>query len=295
MKISEILASAKGNRPVFSFEFFPPKTPEGEESLYRTIDDLKTLKPDFVSITYGAGGSTRDKTVEWSRRIKFELGVETMAHLTCVGASKIEILGLLNRLAEIEIENILALRGDPPKGKSNFMPAEDGLAHASELISFIRSKWNARFSLGAAGYPEKHPEAADFETDINYLKAKMEAGADFVLTQLFFDNKDYYKFIDTLKNKFGGELPCPVIPGLMPVTAADQLKKFAEMCGAKIPEALEKEVLSAKNKEEVEEIGIAYAIKQAKGLLNHGAPGIHFYTLNKSKSAMKVLGTIKHD
>ncbi|MEK8024203.1 MAG: methylenetetrahydrofolate reductase [NAD(P)H] [Candidatus Hydrogenedentota bacterium] len=289
MKISAILAAKRAKNPrepIFSFEFFPPKTPKGEESLFQTVKDLRSLHPDFISVTYGAGGSTRSKTLEWVETIKRDHGIETMAHLTCVGASRYEIAGVLDELVETGIENVLALRGDPPRGSTSFVKPADGFGHAGELVEFIRRRQDP-VSIGVAGYPEKHPEAPDLETDMARLREKAEKGADFVITQLFFENASYFDFVRRLKAH--PDWNCDVIPGIMPITSKEQIGKFILMCGAKIPDALRTAVETASSDEEVVEIGIAWAIRQVKELLVGGAPGIHFYTLNKSPATRRIL------
>lgn len=297
-RIAEILAErsreASGGAPVFSFEFFPPKTPKGEESLYRAIEELRELNPAFVSVTYGAGGSTRAKTVEWVDRIQNEQGVTAMAHLTCVGASRDEIGKLIDELAERGIVNILALRGDPPRGEARFVPARDGFAHADELVAWIRARAGGEtFSIGVAGYPEKHPEAPDLETDVRRLAGKIEAGADFVVTQLFFENARFFDFLRRLELALPGRPRPAVLPGIMPITARDQLERFVAMCGAGIPAGLRAEVEAAPDDEAVVEIGIRHAISQCRDLLQQGAPGIHFYTLNKSPATRRILEAIR--
>lgn len=294
MKISEILArKAATGAPLFSFEFFPPKTPKGEESLYQVIDELRDLKPGYVSVTYGAGGSTRDKTIDWVTKIKHEHGVEAMAHLTCVGASRAELGRVVDELTGRGIENILALRGDPPRGDTSFKPAADGFAHASELVSFIRSR-GAAVAIGVAGYPDKHIDAPDLESDIRRLKEKVAAGADFIVTQLFFINENYFSWADRLRSPEIG-IRIPVIPGIMPITARSQVDKFISMCGAALPESLRRAIEGAKDDDEVTEIGIAHAAGQCRELLASGAPGIHFYTLNKSPATRRVLTSIMRE
>lgn len=293
MKISDILAAKRAHTPrdpIFSFEFFPPKTPKGEEALFRTVDELKSLRPDFISVTYGAGGSTRSKTLEWVERIKREQGIETMAHLTCVGASKYEIAGVLDELVESGIENVLALRGDPPKGSTGFVRPADGFGHAGELVAFIRHRRDP-VSVGVAGYPEKHPEAPDLATDVARLREKAAAGADFVITQVFFENASYFAFVRSLA--LDKAWRCDVIPGIMPITSKEQIDKFILMCGAKIPADLKRAVESAATDDDVVEIGVAYAIRQTRELLASGAPGIHFYTLNKSNATRRILESLR--
>ncbi|RMH55356.1 MAG: methylenetetrahydrofolate reductase [NAD(P)H] [Candidatus Hydrogenedentota bacterium] len=284
-------------RPFFSFEFFPPKSERGEIALYEAVERLKDLNPDFVSVTYGAGGSTRDKTLEWTETIQKRYGIPAMAHLTCVGSSRGELHGLIEEIDRRGIRNILALRGDPPRGTGEFREAPNGLRYAEDLVRLIRAT-GREFSVGVAGYPEKHPEAPDIETDIRHLKDKIAAGADFVLTQLFFENEHYFNFIEKLqygakKTKRGWVSGIPVIPGIMPVTKKNQLDRFVSMCGAFIPERLRRIVDEAKDDREVEERGTAFAIEQVRGLLAGGAPGIHFYTLNKSRATVRILEAVK--
>src|ERR1019366_842488 len=227
MKISQMLAAG---RPLFSFEFFPPKDDTAAAALMDTVIHLKELKPDFVSVTYGAGGSTRGKTLELVRRIKHEVGIEAMAHLTCVGHSKTEIRAILKDLADQGIENILALRGDPPKGKTAFTPHPDGFHYANELAGDIARQGS--FCFGVAGYPEKHPEAPTLEEDLRNLKRKVDAGAAFVTTQLFFHNAHYFDFVARARAM---GIRVPIFPGLMPVTNYSQVQRFTAQCGASLP------------------------------------------------------------
>lgn len=288
MKISEFFD--KGN-PVFSFEFFPPKDEAGITSLMDTVKNLQHLHPSFVSVTYGAGGSTRRKTIEITKRIKQELGIEAMAHLTCVGHGRDEISAILDEIEAAGIGNVMTLRGDPPRGETGFVPHPDGFRHANELVTFIRSRKPA-FCLGVAAYPEGHPEAPSREADLTNLKRKVDAGADFIVTQLFFDTRDYFDLIERAQ---AHGIRLPVVPGIMPVTDVAQIKRFTQMCGAKIPPALLAELESADgNKEAVVEIGIRHSTAQCESLLKNGAPGIHFYTLNKSASTRTILSNLQH-
>lgn len=287
MKVKELFDKGK---PVFSFEFFPPKDDAGVITLFETVKNLKELHPSFVSVTYGAGGSTRRKTVEITKRIKQELDIEAMSHLTCVGHGRDEISAILDEIEAAGIENVMTLRGDPPKGETNFVAHPDGFHHANELVTFIRSRKPA-FCLGVAGYPEAHPEAPSKEADLTNLKRKVDAGADFIVTQLFFDNRDYFDFVERAQ-ALGIRLP--VVPGIMPITDVAQIKRFTQMCGAKIPPALLAELESVDGtREAVVEIGIRYATAQCESLLINGAPGIHFYTLNKSTSTRTILSDLK--
>lgn len=286
MKISTVL---KQGKPVFSFEFFPPKTPEGVHNLFATIAHLKPLSPSFVSVTYGAGGSTRELTVDLVRRIKNELGIEAMAHLTCTGAGREEIDKVLNQLQDFGIENVLALRGDPQNGQADFVIPADGFSYASELTAHIRKKFN--FSLGGACYPEGHIECRDLKRDLEHLKIKVDEGVDFIITQLFFENKYFFEFIDRA-GKAG--IRIPIIPGIMPITNVNQVKRFTKMCGASLPKALLLELESVEaDGEAVTKIGIRHATEQCRNLLKQGAPGIHFYTLNKSSATKAILESLE--
>jgi methylenetetrahydrofolate reductase (NADPH) len=277
------LIDAQG--PLFSFEFFPPKTEAGEQNLYQAIDHLRDLRPTFVSVTYGAGGSTRDKTVELVCRIKHELGIETMAHLTCVGADRNEIHTVLQRLRAGGIDNVLALRGDPPRDQPRFVRAENGFEYASELVQFIRAH-GFPFSIGAACYPEGHVECCDLETDLTHFIVKINAGVDFVITQLFFDNADYFAFVERARAR---GVQAPIIPGIMPITNVAQIERFTSMCGARIPVELQARLNSVRDDEvRVRAVGIEHATTQCRDLLQRGAPGIHFYTLNQSPATRAI-------
>ncbi len=275
----------KGTGPVVSFEFFPPKTPEGTEALYRTVDALKPCNPSFVSVTYGAGGSTRDRTIELVTRIKRDLGMEAMAHLTCVGASRDEIREVLKRLRDGGIENVLALRGDPPKGETEFVPSADGFAYASELVQFIRDE-GFDFCVGAACYPEGHVECRDLDRDLEHLIHKASCGVDFLITQLFFDNEYYREFVKRARD---AGLDLPIVPGLMPVTNVAQVQRFTQMCGSTIPDELQRRLAIVEDDASaVVATGVLWTARQARNLLAMGAPGVHFYTLNKSSAALAV-------
>jgi methylenetetrahydrofolate reductase (NADPH) len=289
-------------RPVFSFEFFPPKSEKGEARLWSGLEQLADLGPDFVSVTYGAGGSTRTRTIELVGRIKRELGIEAMAHLTCVGASRDEIAAVVDRLGELDVKNILALRGDPPKGEESFVAAKDGFAHATELIEFIKERGD--FCVGAACYPEVHPEATDAASDLGYAKMKVDAGADFLITQLFFDNESYFGFRDRAE---AAGVDVPILAGIMPVSNVKQIHRFTQMCGATIPDALGKKLETLpEDPVEVFWTGVQYAAHQCRGLLEpHGssafnagatrksAHGIHFYTLNRSPATRAIFEILR--
>jgi methylenetetrahydrofolate reductase (NADPH) len=286
MRISEVL---KASRPCYSFEFFPPKDQSGFDKLFETIGRLKPWNPGFVSVTYGAGGSTRSKTVDLVGRIKNEIGIESMAHLTCVGSSAGEIRGILDNLKSHQIENILALRGDPPQGQESFQKAADGFAYANELVTFIKKTHN--FCLGVAGYPEGHMETPDRQVDLENLKRKVDCGADFIVTQLFFDNRFYFDFVERAV-KAG--IHVPIVPGIMPILNFGQIKRFTEMCGVAIPAELIRSLEShQEDAQAVRDIGIEYATRQCEDLVTRGAPGIHFYTLNLSKATLGILENLK--
>ena len=282
MKIIDIL---KQDKPAFSFEFFPPKDDVGFDQLFETIDNLKSWDPAFVSVTYGAGGSTRSKTIDLVGRIKKQIGLESMAHLTCVGHSSDEILNALRDIKKQNVDNVLALRGDPPSGEKSFKKPENGFGYASELVQFVSE--NFSFCIGVAGYPEGHPESSNREEDLLHLKRKVLAGASFIVTQLFFDNKYYVDFVANLR-KIGVDVP--VIPGIMPILNLKQIKRFIKMCGATIPTDLMLRLEAVQDDpESVYQIGIDHATNQCEELLMAGVPGIHFYTLNRSRATLSVL------
>ena len=282
MKISSLFGRGHA---VVSFEFFPPKTEEGVEVLYRTVEELRPCRPSFVSVTYGAGGSTRDRTIDLVSRIQRDLGIVTMAHLTCVGSSKSEIGETLRRLADGGIRNVLALRGDPPKGETEFRPAAGGFRYASELVAFIREQ-ASDFCVGAACYPEGHIETRDLEVDLGNLKRKVAAGVDFLVSQLFFDNEDYRAFVRRARS-VGIEVP--IVPGLMPVTNVSQTERFTQMCGARIPQELHRRLRIVSNDPSaVVATGVQWTVDQGRSLLASGAPGLHFYTLNRSSATLAV-------
>jgi methylenetetrahydrofolate reductase (NADPH) len=286
MRIRELLSMG---RPSFSFEFFPPKTDAGRTHLLDTVAALRDLSPTYVSVTYGAGGSTREQTVDLVARIKRDHGIETMAHLTCVGSSRDELDAILRRLQTAGIDNVLALRGDPPKGETEFRPAPDGFAYANELTAFIRSRFP--FCVVGACYPEKHVECASPELDLANLVRKVEAGAEVLVSQLFFDNRHYFDFVARARRAGIG---VPIVPGIMPITNVEQVERFTKMCGATIPEPLLSELRKlADRPEAVLSLGVAHATAQCFELLEKGAPGIHFYTLNKSSATRTILTALR--
>ena len=270
-----------GDKPVISFELYPPATSGGMRALKtRVIPNLLKLDPSYMTVTYGAGGSTRAKTLEIASLIQNEFGLTAACHLTCVGSSRMDIDGILHAIRAAGIRNIVALRGDPPRGEEVFVPPKDGFAHGNELVAHIRSTepQDDAFGLAVAGYPEKHLEAPDFETDIANLKRKVESGGDIVITQLFYDNDHFFRFVDRVR---AVGIDAPIVPGLMPILSAGQIQRIASLCGAEIPAALRDELNRATDEDAVQ-IGIDQCIAQATELLERGAPGIHFYVLNKS-------------
>jgi methylenetetrahydrofolate reductase (NADPH) len=281
MRIDQILGQG---RPTVSFEFFPPKTDAGFAQLYQTIGELHAIKPSYVSVTYGAGGSTRAKTVDLVERIQRELNIRAMAHLTCVGHTAEEIGSILDELWNFGLRNVLALRGDPPAGQTSFVATQGGFAHADELVAFIKGRHD--FSIGVAGYPEGHPQCLNRTRDLEHLKRKIDNGGRFVITQLFFDNDEFYRFRDAARAM---AITAPIIAGIMPITNVAQIKRFISMCGAKIPHPLLLKLESVENDPEASyATGVEYAIQQCRDLLENNVDGLHFYTLNKSKATVQI-------
>jgi methylenetetrahydrofolate reductase (NADH) len=281
MRIDQVVGRG---RPTISFEFFPPKSDAGFQQLYKTIDELHPLHPTYVSVTYGAGGSTRQKTVELVAKIQNELKIRAMAHLTCVGHTQGEIGGILDELWRSGIVNVLGLRGDPPQGQSTFVPTEGGFANANELVAFAKSRHD--FCIGVAGYPEGHPQCLNRTRDLEHLKRKVDAGGCFVITQLFFDNGDFYRFREDARAM---GIKVPIIAGIMPILNVAQIKRFISMCGAKIPHRLLTKLESLENDPDaVHRTGVEYATMQCHDLLFNGVEGLHFYTLNKSKATVEI-------
>jgi methylenetetrahydrofolate reductase (NADPH) len=288
MRIDEIIAAS--HEPVFSFEFFPPKSDEGERNLRGALKALAPLQPDFASVTYGAGGSTRDRTLEIVTWLKQELGIEAMAHLTCVGASREELRAVLDRAAAAGIENVLALRGDPPRGQAQWTPHPDGFHYSTELAALIAEAY-PQLAVGAACFPEVHPQAVDMVSDLKFLRAKVDSGVSFLITQVFFDNDLYFRFVEEAR-AVGIEIP--ILPGIMPITNVTQIKTITNMCGATIPPALLGQLeLRAEDAEAVLQLGVSYATLQGAELLARGAPGIHFYTLNRSPATRAIVSALK--
>jgi methylenetetrahydrofolate reductase (NADPH) len=287
MRIDEILDST---HPVFSVEFFPPKTEEGREALFETVEVLRELGPHYFSVTYGAGGATREGTLETTRAIRDEYGVEAMAHLSCVGETAESLRQLIDRIADAGIENILALRGDPPRGQTDFVQPEGGLGSAAELTGLI-SEMHPEIAIGGACFPEVHPEAPSLEADIAYLKTKVDNGATFLITQLFFDNRSYFDFVPAAR---AAGIDVPIIPGIMPMTGFKQIARICELCDAKIPDPLADAMEAAGGDDRVEfELGVAYAAQQCAELLRAGVPGIHFYALNRWPATRAILAALQ--
>jgi methylenetetrahydrofolate reductase (NADPH) len=289
MRIDELLATS--DEPSFSFEFFPPRTDEGERNLTAALTELSHMAPTFVSVTYGAGGTAaqKRKTIEIVTRIRRDHGLEAMAHFTTVGATVQELRATLEAMRDAGIDNVLALRGDPPQGQAEWSPTEGGLAYSRELIELIHADYD--FSIGAACFPEVHIHAVDADTDLRYTKEKVDAGARFLITQLFFDNALYYEFVARAR-AIG--IDTPIIPGIMPITNFQQIRRFTEMCGASIPQRLLDELQArADDPGAVADFGVAYATLQCADLLANGAPGIHFYTLNKSPATRAILSALR--
>ena len=287
MRIDQIISEAE--EPVFSFEFFPPKSDAGERVLGLALESLRQLDPAFVSVTYGAGGSSRGRTLELTKWIKQELGIEAMAHLSCVGSTREELRAVLEDMQQAGIENILALRGDPPRGETEWRPHPGGLSYSTELAGLIRADYNA--CIGGACFPEVHPEAPDIAHDLRFLKDKIDNGVSFLITQLFFDNELYFRFVDEAR---AAGIEVPILPGIMPITDLRQIKTITGMCGATIPPALHEALeWRSHDTDAVLQLGVSYATLQCAELLARGAPGIHFYTLNRSHATRAILSALR--
>ena len=286
MRIDRIIEQS--TEPVFSFEFFPPKSVAGERVLGQALESLRGLEPGFVSVTYGAGGSTRARTMELTQWIKGELGIEAMAHLTCVGASREELRETLDTMTASGVENVLALRGDPPRGQTEWQPHPGGLSYSTELVELLNDEYDV--CVGAACFPEVHPSAPDMAHDMQYLKAKVDRGVSFLITQMFFDTELYVRFVFEAR---AAGIEVPILPGIMPVTNLRQMKTIAELCGSEIPASL-REALEwrSHDPEAVLQLGVAYATLQCAELLAAGAPGIHFYTQNRSHATRAILSAL---
>ncbi len=284
MKIKDILTTT---RPV-SFEFFPPRSADGIAAVLETLDELKSYCPDFISVTYGAGGSTRSFTEEITIQAKRLAGVEVMAHLTCVGQTVEEIDSDLERLESEAVENVIALRGDPPRGETAFVPVEGGFQHATDLLKHVTS--NYKFGLAAACYPEGHTESVDLDSDLDYVKMKVDNGADFLVTQLFYDNRHYFDFVDRAKSV---GISVPIVPGVLPVLNSAQVRRFTSLSGSEIPQDLDKLLDKyADSDNSARDMGVEYATAQVRELWDSGVPGVHFYVLNRSYSVSRILDNL---
>jgi methylenetetrahydrofolate reductase (NADPH) len=288
MRIDELYASSP--EPIFSFEFFPPKTEQGEANFWQAVSELQALEPAFVSVTYGAGGSTKDKTLELVTRVRDEFGITAMPHFTCVGATVEQLREQLEAMRAAGLENVLALRGDPPAGQEEWIKTEGGLEFSAELVTLIRGAY-PELAIGAACFPETHIHATSPEDDLRYLKEKVDAGAQFLVTQLFLDNRYYHDFVVRARD-IGVEVP--IVPGIMPITNSAQIQKITQLCGSDIPARLRAELeVREDNADAVADFGVAYATLQCADLLAAGAPGIHFYTLNRSPATRAILSALK--
>lgn len=291
MRFGEQYAAVNNKRPIFSFELFPPKTESGMKKIKNILPELLLLRPDFFTVTYGAMGTTRERTVEIARSIKEQHGVETACHLTCVGSTAEDIDEILDEIEASKIQNIVALRGDPPVGESKFKAVEGGYAHAVDLVKHIRRRKG--FGVAVAGYPEKHVEARDLDSDLQFLKEKVQAGADVVVTQLFYDNEDYFRFV---KQARALGIECPIIPGILPIVSARQILRITSMCGSRIPKELEfalKDV--GEDREAAKDVGIQQATRQVRDLLDRGVPGVHFYVMNTSEHMTRIFDALPAD
>jgi methylenetetrahydrofolate reductase (NADPH) len=287
MRIDQVIGRGK---PALSFEFFPPKTEAGFASLFQTVNDLKPVQPTYVSVTYGAGGSTREKTVQLVERIQNDARIRSMAHLTCVGHTADQLGQVLDELWAAGIRNVLALRGDPPVGQMQFVATEGGFTYADQLVKFARERHP--FCIGVAGYPEGHPQCLNRTRDLEHLKRKVDNGGCFVITQLFFDNAEFYQFRDNARAMGIG---VPIVAGIMPILNVAQIKRFVSMCGAKIPHPLLVRLEELEqDPEAVYAAGVEYATRQCQDLLDNGVEGLHFYTLNKSKATVQICKTLNY-
>jgi methylenetetrahydrofolate reductase (NADPH) len=295
MRITDMLRfAAERGEPIFSFEFFPPRDDAGNAALFEALKALRPLAPAFASVTWGAGGSTSGKTLEMVSRIRRDTEIEAMAHLTCVGVSRQELVAHLEVICDAGIQNVLALRGDPPRGQRQFLAHPDGLSYGSELVQLARevgARKGVHLCVGGACYPEGHPENRDPAADLRNLKIKVDAGAEFLITQLFFDNRRYFDFVGRAR---AAGIGVPIVPGIMPITNVAQIERFTAMCGAQIPQGLSAALRARRDDPEAAlQLGVAYATLQCADLLRRGAPGIHFYTLNRSTATRAILAALR--
>lgn len=286
--MSSLGSHFSGSKLAYSFEFFPPRSDEGVELLFDHVQQLKQFDPAFMTCTYGAGGSTQDKTLEICSRLKREFNLPVASHLTVVGSTVDQLRTYLKSACERDVDYIVALRGDPPRGETEFKQTEGGLRYANELVDLIRAEFS-HLGIVVAGYPEKHQEAPSFEVDIENLKRKVDAGADVVVTQLFYDNADYYRFEEACEK---AQINVPVVPGILPVTNLSQIQRLSAMCGSKLPSKLVEGLQKHDDRDWQFQIGVEYAIQQVQELIDHGVPGIHFYVLNKSPATASVLHAV---
>ncbi len=286
MRIPDVYREAQFG---LSCEIFPPKNPDSDDGLLKSLERLCAYDPAYISCTYGAGGGTRERTLEWCERIQGRLGRTATAHFTCVGATRDELLEWLTLAQDRGIGNIMALRGDPPQGQEQFEAVEGGLKHANELVALIREHF-PQMGIGVAGYPEKHPEAPNADVDLENLKRKVAAGADAVVTQLFYVNENFFEFRD----RYGrAGINVPLVPGIMPITEFARIKRIAAMCGAVFPNELASQLEAAKDDKQSQfEIGVEHAIRQCRELVDQGVPGIHFYVLNRSAACERILDAL---
>lgn len=284
MKLSELFQTKR----VLSFELFPPKTPKGEANMYAHVEQLMKYHPDFLTCTYGAGGSTQGKTLEIVDHVKKTFQIPVASHLTLVGSSVDDLRNYLTRSQEKQVDFIVALRGDPPKGEANFVATEGGLRYANELVELINSEFN-NFGVLVAGYPEKHQEAVSLDADLDNLKRKVDAGADAIVTQLFYDNDDFYRFRDKCDQR---QIEVPIVAGLLPVTNFAQVQRITNLCGSKLPEDFSKALQQDDSKEAQFEVGVAQCIAQTEDLIAHDVAGLHYYVLNKSDATKQILDSL---
>ncbi|MGD9648870.1 MAG: methylenetetrahydrofolate reductase [NAD(P)H] [Pirellulales bacterium] len=287
MRIAEAYGPGKFG---LSFELFPPKTPAGDDELFRHLAELMRFEPVYVTCTYGAAGSTRDKTLDVVSRVRERYGTTVAAHLTCVGSSRDELRSYLRDAHERGVENVVALRGDPPRGEQVFRPATDGLSYANELVALLRAEF-PQFGIAVAGYPETHQEAPSPEADLENLARKVAAGADIVITQLFYGNADFFRFRDRCAAK---KIAVPIVPGVLPITNLAQIRRITKLCGAKLPSRLVADLEKCGDASEAQfEVGVDFATRQVQELLDAGVPGVHFYVLNRSPATVRVLQNVR--
>ena len=285
--MSTLQALYKSTSFGISFEVYPPKSQQGMDDLFENLSDLMQYNPLYVTCTYGAGGSTQDKTLEIIERVKSEFKVPVATHLTCVGATTDYLISYLKDAGKRGVDSVVALRGDPPQGETTFKAVEGGLSYANELVALIRANFNDRFGIAVAGYPEKHQEAPSLEVDLENLKRKVDAGADIVVTQLFYDNADFYRFRDRC---VAAGISIPIVPGILPVTNLSQIKRITALCGSKLPQNLSSKLETHVNDPQGQfDVGVYHATRQVEDLIDQGAPGTHFYVLNKSQATAQLL------